>query len=1267
MHSDYNSSQLLNYLQPLVDWRHQQGYVVDVVSIAETGTSTSLIKSYISDAYNYWDNPPEYVCFVGDADGTYAVPTYYVQEGNGWSGAAGEGDYPYSLIDGGVNDLYADVILGRISIRSLTEDLNTVVNKIIGYEKAYGGIDDWQEKAALIGDPYESGISTVITNQYIEQLMYTYGVEDVRTKYSGNNFDDFMRAQFNDGIAFLNYRGIYGFSGFTSNDVNALSPTWKLPFVTTLTCDTGSFWADNECISEALFRAGSPAQPKGAVAAVGIAQSYTHTAFNNIVDMGMYEGMYIFDAWHAGEALEYGRIALTQTYPDNPNNNVYLFSTWNNLMGDPLTHLWTLKPIEISVEHKQNINFGTNYFQVEVVDQNDSPVSDAIVTLLKSGQSQNDEDEMFLTKKTDSNGVAFFDLDYLTDGEVLVTVIGRNMKPSETSFEIQDQQISLELVQNSIQIDDSVGNMNGVLNGGETAYIQLQLSNTGSETLSDIEVELLSSNDAISVNSSASLISSLGSGETSNFLNFEVTVSSDADSESFFNSSLYISAIGFEYVVPVIVSHADLTFSPIMQTDGNNNGIFDRGESASFSVMATNLGSHGLGSLTGEILYSGSQLEFESSIINWPSIQGSSFSSSEPIDVIADSDIINGSIISIPIEISSTDGYSTLYNWQVTVGNASINDPLGPDFHGYYIYDQSDDYDLAPVYDWVEIDADLGGPGYQLNIDDDGDNGDDSQTIDLPFTFTFYGTDYDQITVCSNGWISFGQTDMTSFRNYSLPGPGGPSPMLAVFWDDLQMNSGGDIYAWHDTQSDAFVIEWSGLRTFQLNSLNTFQAILYNSDYLTPTGDDEIKLQYKVFNNTSYGEYPVGNNFGAVIHGIYTTVGIENYNGQVGLEYTHDNQYPLTSMILDDETSLFITTRLSGSVPISIAHQQYPFEMPYSGSSISFDATVSSNTGSMNSVLFNYNLGQGWQSSQMTSFSGDNYNFILNGIDSGTAISYFFEAENSDGEQLVYPQSGTEDPFFFVYGEMPEIYSSNFESSSDGWSIGDLDDDAETGIWIRAIPNGTTYDGIPVQTSSANSGQYCYVTGNYTSNNPSAGDDDVDEGKTTLFSPVYDLSNYSYGLVSYYRWYTNEFGAAPGDDYWLVYASNDAGNSWVEIERTNQSENSWTKKTLFISDFLGLTDLMQFKFIASDDGEGSLVEAAIDDFQIRGASISYSYQDGDVNNDGILNILDILSIINITLGDVVPEPLEEGAADVNNDSIINILDIIVLVNLILGS
>ena len=40
--------------------------------------------------------------------------------------------------------------------------------------------------------------------------------------------------------------------------------------------------------------------------------------------------------------------------------------------------------------------------------------------------------------------------------------------------------------------------------------------------------------------------------------------------------------------------------------------------------------------------------------------------------------------------------------------------------------------------------------------------------------------------MCPNGWISFGETNLESFRNYQLPGAGGPSPMVAAFWDDLK-------------------------------------------------------------------------------------------------------------------------------------------------------------------------------------------------------------------------------------------------------------------------------------------------------------------------------------------------------------------------------------------------------------------------------------------------------------------------------------------------
>jgi len=53
---------------------------------------------------------------------------------------------------------------------------------------------------------------------------------------------------------------------------------------------------------------------------------------------------------------------------------------------------------------------------------------------------------------------------------------------------------------------------------------------------------------------------------------------------------------------------------------------------------------------------------------------------------------------------------------------------------------------------------------------------------------------------------------------------------------------------------------------------------------------------------------------------------------------------------------------------------------------------------------------------------------------------------------------------------------------------------------------------------------------------------------------------------------------------------------------------------------------------------------------------------GDLNGDGILNVLDIIIMVNMILG---VEP-ETALADLNGDGIVNVLDIINLVNLILG-
>ena len=57
---------------------------------------------------------------------------------------------------------------------------------------------------------------------------------------------------------------------------------------------------------------------------------------------------------------------------------------------------------------------------------------------------------------------------------------------------------------------------------------------------------------------------------------------------------------------------------------------------------------------------------------------------------------------------------------------------------------------------------------------------------------------------------------------------------------------------------------------------------------------------------------------------------------------------------------------------------------------------------------------------------------------------------------------------------------------------------------------------------------------------------------------------------------------------------------------------------------------------------------------------------GDLNQDGLINVQDIILTINIILG-APPSGYEFCSGDLNEDGVIDILDIVLLINLILAS
>ena len=57
---------------------------------------------------------------------------------------------------------------------------------------------------------------------------------------------------------------------------------------------------------------------------------------------------------------------------------------------------------------------------------------------------------------------------------------------------------------------------------------------------------------------------------------------------------------------------------------------------------------------------------------------------------------------------------------------------------------------------------------------------------------------------------------------------------------------------------------------------------------------------------------------------------------------------------------------------------------------------------------------------------------------------------------------------------------------------------------------------------------------------------------------------------------------------------------------------------------------------------------------------------GDVNSDGLINVLDVVNIINFILSINIPIGDQFVLSDINQDDVINVLDVVLIVNIILN-
>lgn len=270
----------------------------------------------------------------------------------------------------------------------------------------------------------------------------------------------------------------------------------------------------------------------------------------------------------------------------------------------------------------------------------------------------------------------------------------------------------------------------------------------------------------------------------------------------------------------------------------------------------------------------------------------------------------------------------------------------------------------------------------------------------------------------------------------------------------------------------------------------------------------------------------------------------------------------------------------------------------------------------------------------MAPIGGDLYRGMFPPIACTTPFTYGFEL-HVGGE--VYADSHGVHSAVSAVGQV--ITFDDSCESVGGWLLSAPGDTASSGMWVNADPVGT---GAQPEDDHTLAGSRCFVTGNGPIGG-AVGAADVDSGITTLRSPVFAADG-DEAYVTYWRWYSNDQGNAPGLDSMPVSISNDGGATWVELELVNDNANAWVKKTFRVGDYVTPTATMRLRFVARDIDAGSVVEAAVDDVQVFTFDCTPATL-GDINGDGIINGAD--------LGALLQNWNLPGASDLNGDGTTN--------------
>jgi hypothetical protein len=499
-------------IQPLVAWKTEAGFDVRVHRTSEIGSSLEAIRAFVRDAYLTWDVPPRYLLLVGDVE---FVPTTMVS-GN-------VSDHAYACVDG--DDFLPDLLVGRFSAKS-PADVAVQVAKTVHYERTPEiASGDWFSRALLAAGNLNSSTPVPLSRWAGEELR-AVGFTAADSAYKSNSpqhpwWDGriIIKYYVDRGVSLVNYRGwAYGDEGwqppnFWNQDVPTLANGWKLPVVFSIVCHTGNFGnVTIDCFAETWMKAGTPETPLGAVAFVGTGEHWSHSRWNDRIDMGVIQAICDADLREVGAIMTSAKLSILPLFPTefymtdvaDPEQSAEYYCYIYNLLGDPSLELRTGMPRTIHVGVPRSIGFGADAMEIGVTETDGvTPIAGARVALAQNGRRIG-------YGITDATGTARAAIAPETTDPVTVTVTGRDLYPwQETVVDVRQQEVSLTAV-----AAEPVTGQHAM--PGAVVDVTLSVRNTGTDAVNEATVSVTGPSGVTVVTGTAALgtIASGGNGAT---------------------------------------------------------------------------------------------------------------------------------------------------------------------------------------------------------------------------------------------------------------------------------------------------------------------------------------------------------------------------------------------------------------------------------------------------------------------------------------------------------------------------------------------------------------------------------------------------------------------------------------------------------------------------------------------------------------------------------------------------------------------------------